>query len=319
MSLKTEIERSQPLDGPTPELFSVFLSVVIPTHHRASSIGNCLERLANGAQTLEQGHYEVIVSDDGDNADTQNLIAEKFPWVRWVKSEEKGPANNRNNGAAHARGDWLVFIDDDCIAESGFLEAIYIEAKKEQIEVVEGRIVCPDERDHPLFICPDNSGGGVFWTANLSVRTETFRALQGFDKDLAYFAEDMEFGSRIKKNGIRHRFLDTARVAHPAQKFTIAEFWRRFWSQRAMYLYAHKLGVSPNLGTNSILVVVYVIKSHTLNIARNLKQLLCRKDRQWKKKATMVSLQILLWPVMIPYLIYWEFRFRRQLSATQGL
>jgi glycosyltransferase involved in cell wall biosynthesis len=93
MHSKTEIKQRQLLDGSAPAPFGVFLSVIIPTHHRARSIGICLERLADGAQSLDQSHYEVIVSDDGDNAETQNLIAEKFPWVRWVKSEEKGQGN----------------------------------------------------------------------------------------------------------------------------------------------------------------------------------------------------------------------------------
>ena len=37
--------------------------------------------------------------------------------------KQTGPAGNRNAGVKRAIGEWIIFLDDDCVAQGGFLEA----------------------------------------------------------------------------------------------------------------------------------------------------------------------------------------------------
>jgi GT2 family glycosyltransferase len=290
------------------------LSVVIPTHHRSERIGACLGALAPGFQTLGADAYEVIVTDDGDDEKTREVVRERFPWARWTRSIRKGPAPNRNHGARAASGDWLVFVDDDCVASPRLLEYIHDLAGGGKCDVVEGRIACPDRRDHPLYLCPDNAGGGVFWTANLSIEAAAFRRLGGFDEDLAFNAEDMELGSRIRRAGLRVVFSEGARVDHPSQRLSAREYLRRLFAYRALYLYGLKVGGGPDLRSGPGTVAWYVVSSHLLRQARLCKQVITgRHSNSWRAKAAMVAAHVVLMPVMIPYLVWWEFRFRRML------
>src|SRR5260370_5877800 len=114
-----------------------FFSVIVPTCHRNDDLGRCLEALkigqrptggpaADGADSIigkERFQYEVIVTDDGTLTTAEALIREGFPWAKWFEGPHRGPAANRNYGASQAKGDWLLFIDDDCIPGTGWLEA----------------------------------------------------------------------------------------------------------------------------------------------------------------------------------------------------
>ena len=291
------------------------LSVVIPTHNRTTEIAACLDRLAPGSQTLSNVHYEIIVTDDGDDDGTRDLLIITYPWVRWTRSSGRGPALNRNHGASHATGDWLVFIDDDCLAVPELLAEIQRHALLGDVDVVEGRIACLAPIDHPLYVTPDNAGGGVFWTANLSMRRNLFEQLGGFDGDLAFNAEDMELGERIKGKGLRVVFSDQARVYHPRQRLTVRQYWHRFWTYKALYLYAIKTGRAPGPDASILHVVWYVVGSHVRRQAQVTRQLLVGRHKLWRRPTAMLLTHLLFMPVMIPHLLVWEFRFRRLLAS----
>ena len=57
--------------------------------------------------------FEVIVVDDGSSDDTNTMINEAFPSVRYYHLENSGVSNARNVGIDHATGDWLAFLDSD--------------------------------------------------------------------------------------------------------------------------------------------------------------------------------------------------------------
>src|SRR5260221_10177556 len=101
---------------------NMLISVIIPTCNRNDLLGKCLEKLQYGIQNLSMDEYEVIVSDDGIGNAAKEFIATSFPWAKWVEGPKRGPAANRNNGAKHAEGEWLVFVDDDVIPDNLLLQ-----------------------------------------------------------------------------------------------------------------------------------------------------------------------------------------------------
>src|SRR5665213_3286620 len=94
-------------------------SVIIPTCNRNDLLRKCLDLLAPSNQTID--NYEIIVTDDSKDGIAKDLIKQDYPWVCWVEGPKRGPAANRNNGAKTANGDWLVFIDDDCLPDKNVL------------------------------------------------------------------------------------------------------------------------------------------------------------------------------------------------------
>jgi glycosyltransferase involved in cell wall biosynthesis len=153
-------------------------SVIVPTRHRNDLLAKCLDHLVPSAQTLPSEQYEVIVTDDGDLSTAEQLVRHYYRVTKWVKGPCKGPAANRNNGAKHARGKWLVFCDDDCIPDKQWLEA-YAEAirKNPSYSVFEGRIYTNRPRRSLAEAAPVSETGGYLWSANFACRKDVFESL----------------------------------------------------------------------------------------------------------------------------------------------
>ena len=94
------------------------ISIIIPTYNGQNRIGACLDALSNQTATAS---YEILVIDDGSNDRTAELVAQRNG-VRLIRQQNAGPGAARNNGVKEARGDIILFIDDDCIAEPDWLE-----------------------------------------------------------------------------------------------------------------------------------------------------------------------------------------------------
>lgn len=196
---------------------SPLFSVIIPTYHRNESLAKCLDCLAPGVQTLPAEQYEVIVTDDGSQTTAQEMIRERYPWVKWVAGPRKGPAANRNNGANYAQGEWLAFTDDDCLPDSQWLEA-YAEAiaAEPSCLVLEGRTYVDRPRRSLAETSPTNELGGYLWSCNFAIQRQLFGFLAGFDQRFPYAAmEDVELRLRLTKLGHKFSFIRSASVCHP--------------------------------------------------------------------------------------------------------
>ena len=188
-------------------------SVIIPTCDREEMLEECLRRLGPGVQRLPFHEYEVIVSDDGSSSRSLQRLRESFPWAQWSAGPKSGPAANRNHGASRAVGDWLVFVDDDCLPDPGWLQA-FADSVVPGTRALEGAIHPIGDPSKDLAECPENLHGGLFWSANVAVERALFRALGGFDGGYALPAhEDQDLYLRIRR--ITHvPFVPSAVVEH---------------------------------------------------------------------------------------------------------
>ena len=153
---------------------NIFFSVVIPTYERPDDLRRCLNSLEKDAQA-PCPDYEIIVTDDSKSEKCRTIVENEFPEASWGIGKQNGPAGNRNAGVNRAIGEWVVFLDDDCIAQDGFLNAYSnaIDANPD-IDVFEGRIFPDRPRRTWAEGCPANEHGGLYWTSNLCVRKSFF-------------------------------------------------------------------------------------------------------------------------------------------------
>lgn len=194
-----------------------FFSVIIPTYHRNDLLAKCLDCLAPNVQTLPVEQYEVIVSDDGSQTTAEEMICDRYPWAKWVAGSRQGPAANRNNGARYAKGEWLVFTDDDCLPDPQWLEA-YAKAvlTEPSCLVFEGRTYVDRPRRTLAEISPANESGGYLWSCNFAIQRQLFESISGFDERFPYATmEDVELRRRLTTAGYKFSFIKTASVCHP--------------------------------------------------------------------------------------------------------
>ncbi len=198
---------------------SPFISVVIPTCDRPDALRLCLHKLEADTQTYPRTSYEVIVSDDGHYLSAQDALGMDFPGVCWVKGPQRGPAANRNAGAATAHGEVIIFLDDDCLPQPELLAAYATAFTDSHLLAAEGRII-PDRP--PLRMdeeAPTNEKGGLFWSCNIAIRIDFFNRIGGFEEKFTTAnMEDVELRERINRSGATITFLPNALVIHPLRR-----------------------------------------------------------------------------------------------------
>jgi hypothetical protein len=113
------------------------VSVVVNTYNRAAQVGKAIESvLSQSAADLE-----LIVVDDGSTDDTQAVLAGMADArMRCVRHSNRGLSASRNVGAREARGDWLLFLDDDDRLCDGALEALLTATTDPSCRVVVGGV-----------------------------------------------------------------------------------------------------------------------------------------------------------------------------------
>jgi len=193
------------------------LSVIIPTCGRPELLHQLLELLHPKIQNIGQYRYEVIVSDDRPSDGTLDMITLLDRGIRYTAGPGRGPAANRNHGASMAAGNWLVFLDDDCLPERGLLDAYHDRILHEKSSrVLEGRVSALGQRTSIDQEAPINEEGGVLWSCNFCIERNLFIQLGGFDENFTGPAmEDVDFRERLHAIGEPIVFVERAAVLHP--------------------------------------------------------------------------------------------------------
>lgn len=118
---------------------SLRASVVIPTRNRGALIEETLERL----MSVDDCASEILIVDQSTDTITADVVHElhiRDPRVRLVPTSTVGSSAARNIGCATATGDVVAYIDDDCMVEKGWLDAIIAEFQDPSVAAVFGRL-----------------------------------------------------------------------------------------------------------------------------------------------------------------------------------
>jgi len=229
-------------------------SIIVCTYNRAKSLRDTLRAL-KAQQPVAGREWEVIVVDNNSKDDTQQAIAEfqhEWPLLRYEFEREQGLSHARNHGIAVARGDILLFTDDDVIPEPDWLETTLSGLEKYNADACGGYIapiwetpppdwltdrfhgflaVRTERRDDYAITSPSEAPFG----ANIAFRREVFQKVGGFDTrrgrkgNVLASGEDGELFERILSAGLKTVFLGQSRVHHKVESFRLTKRYLRRW------------------------------------------------------------------------------------------
>jgi GT2 family glycosyltransferase len=234
------------------------LSVIIPTCNRPRILALCLAALAR--QSLDPSRFEVLVCDDGSEQDLAPLVENAgLRNVRLLRQKQGGPASARNLGLAQANGELTLFLNDDAIPDNDLLLHHFLTHRgfrgarvavlgrlstaRRYLGTRFGRIL---ENANALFAYNgmrklQTYDYNHFYTCNISLKTESLDAVNGFDADFRdAAAEDVELGYRLQKRGLEVLYNPDCLAWHeheiaPAD-FCNINFRRGYWAM----LFFHK-------------------------------------------------------------------------------
>lgn len=110
------------------------ISIIIPTYNRAHLIGETLQSFVNQSYP----NWEIIVVDDGATDNTPDLIKSyadsRIQYSRRSSQHKKGPSGCRNYGLSVAKGEYILFFDDDDIAHPDLLQLCLEQLEQKEID-----------------------------------------------------------------------------------------------------------------------------------------------------------------------------------------
>jgi GT2 family glycosyltransferase len=198
-------------------------SIVIPTRGRAGYLDVALHSIV--PQAAERGAEVIVVSDGPDPA---TAAAAERHGARLVSLPVRRGANAaRNAGAEAARGQLIVFVDDDVEASGGWLDALLDGAQSAPgYDVFGGPIRARLEGGGPracgrepppittLDLGPEDADAELVWSANMAIRRTALENVGAFNEQIYGRGEEDEWERRYRAAGGRIRYLASAGLEH---------------------------------------------------------------------------------------------------------
>jgi GT2 family glycosyltransferase len=209
-------------------------SIVIPVLDQPSLTHACLSAIIDHTPP---GRYEVIVIDNGSKEVTRSLL-DRTQGLHVVRnSTNEGFVGACNQGSRSAKGEFIVFLNNDTAVLPGWLDALTTTLMKDQrIGAVGAKLLYPDGRlqEAGSIVWRDGSGwnygkGGDPGAAEfnfvrdvdycsgacLMVRRKLFASLGGFDERYApAYYEDVDLCFRVRERGYQVVYQPAAEVVH---------------------------------------------------------------------------------------------------------
>lgn len=212
-------------------------SIIIPVYNRPDEVAELLESLAS--QTLK--NFEVVITEDGSTVPCREVV-ERYRdrlEVIYLARPNEGRSPARNNSMNHARGDYFVFFDSDCVIPEDYFARLTDELDRQPADCFGG----PDAA-HPSFSTLQKAisfamtsmltTGGIRGrkksmetftprTFNMGFSREVYARVGGFRE---MFSEDIDMSRRIKEAGFGIRLLPDVVVYHK-RRGSLLKFFRQ--------------------------------------------------------------------------------------------
>jgi len=152
------------------------ISFCITTYNRLTDLKKAVNSVLdqNGLENID---YELLVSDDSNNDETEKYVlalSSENAKVRYLKNKNKGQFNNLNNVSSHAKYDWIVFLHDDDVLEKDYLSSVLLLEDKiinEGVDIVWGARNLIDKDDKKINVLVSSVTG---LNKSLIVNSEEF-------------------------------------------------------------------------------------------------------------------------------------------------
>ncbi|MGO9450824.1 MAG: glycosyltransferase family 2 protein [Candidatus Binataceae bacterium] len=215
------------------------VSILIPTRDGCALLRRCL---ASIEEKTDYPNYEIILLDNGSSApETFEFFETIADRVRIVSCP--GPFNFsaiNNRGAKEARGEFLLFLNNDTeVIRSGWLRAMIEQAQRPEVGAVGAKLLFPDGRIQHAGVVLGFGGPAVHvfrfgpskvpdflgfvdairdcsavTAACLMIRHTLFNEIQGFDEELAVDFNDVDLCLRLRERGYLIVFQPHALLYH---------------------------------------------------------------------------------------------------------
>lgn len=267
-----------------------YVSVVVPARNARETLGLCLDGIRN--IDYPRDRLELIVVDDGSTDDSRE-IARRYG-AKLLINDIPGLTHARNLGAEAALGDFIAFINGDCVCSRGWLKNSLWYFQDKKIAAVGGSDMIPKEaygfarasgyafylvdlwRGHNIshnYVLPRRVKRGnevkYLTLTNLILRTDILKRIMPYGSGLTS-CDDVEMGHTINRLGYKVIVASDVFVRHYRTN-NAKIFWRKMlWYGKGRGQLLRKANIFPDIylvifGWGSLLFTMFFITSLLLD------------------------------------------------------
>jgi GT2 family glycosyltransferase len=199
------------------------VTIVIPVFNRLDLTRQCLEALR---RTTPSSLYDLVVVDDASTDGTAEYLRRERAAGRLkalVNETNIGFGRACNRAAGFARGEYVLFLNNDTIPQPGWLEALVAAAADPSVGAVGSRLLYPNgtlqhagialpdgipfhvHRGEPADFAPalERRDYPAVTGASILFRRDLLERLEGFDEVYEMYVEDVDLCLRVWDAGFR--------------------------------------------------------------------------------------------------------------------
>ncbi len=201
------------------------VSIIIVNFNGKPLLEKCLESL----QKIDYENYEIILVDNDSSDNSIEFIKNNYSSIKLITLEKNfGFAYPNNIGAKQAKGDYLLFLNNDTIVTPTFLSELVKQMQQSDVGICQSLLLKPDgnidssgDFVDSLGICYSSKKHVKKVTnilsakgASMLIRIEIFIKLGGFDEKFFITFEDVDLGWRTWIIGYRVVVVPNSVVYH---------------------------------------------------------------------------------------------------------
>jgi glucosyl-dolichyl phosphate glucuronosyltransferase len=251
------------------------LCVAICTHNRARYLDRALDSLL--AQDIGAEFFDTLVVDNGSTDDTRALVkahADVLPNLHYVHEPRLGLSRARNRATEESRRKFIAFLDDDAVADPGWVSALLsaFQSMAPSPVCIGGRVELIWETPRPDWLPEELLGylSAVNWAeqttrvdpfkqylagANMAFSTCELRSVGGFDTRLGRVGNNLISGEellvqrRLHQKGLCLLYDPRVLVRHhvPASRLNRRWFYQRVFAQGVTETTLDRIMQSPEM------------------------------------------------------------------------
>lgn len=232
------------------------LSIILLNYKRKELTAACIASVYKQYQKqFEKNEFELIVIDNFSEDDSVAFLKKTFPRKDYKNiyvipnSENAGFGRGCNFGAQYAKGEYLLFLNNDTqVLDTGFLGMMDFLDARPRVGIVGGKMENENRTPQPstgkfytlynatlMLLGLERFGIGytsptaikkVDWVSgsSLMIRRAIFEKIGGFDKEIFMYVEDVDICYRVKKIGYLTYFYPFVTITHVGQGSTNRTF-----------------------------------------------------------------------------------------------
>ena len=220
------------------------ITIIICTYNRSDLLSETLPSIFN--QNVRESKYDVLVVNNNSNDSTDEILtnfSKSYSNLSVIKEAQQGLSYARNTGYMNSSTDWIIYLDDDAMIPSDFIEIALQTIKSNKYDCFGGVYYPWYKYGKPVWFKDIYASTAEFYKQNnghklqyasggiMAIKRSLLIEFDGFPTHLGMKGNAMAYGeetflqNQMKRNGHTIGIIPKWSINHIVNKYKLHPIW----------------------------------------------------------------------------------------------